>query len=90
MSCTYSTENLEDFRCDDAAVDAVGIFAVVRSKASGDKTVFVRQYRPPMRGYTIEFPAGLVDAGETLEQGRRVTPLRVLLHVLDFPETVEC
>ena len=61
-------------RCDDAAVDAVGIFAVLRSKASGsgDKTVFVRQYRPPMRGYTIEFPAGLVDAGETLEQGQRL------------------
>ena len=61
----------DNYRCDDAAVDAVGIFAVLRSKASGDKTVFVRQYRPPMRGYTIEFPAGLVDQGETLEQGRR-------------------
>ena len=54
-------------------MDAVGIFAVLRSKASEDKAVFVRQYRPPMRTYTIEFPAGLVDKGETLEQGGSLT-----------------
>ena len=56
-------------RSEHSAVDAVAIFALLRSKGAADKTVFVRQYRPPLQCYTIELPAGLVDAGETLEQG---------------------
>jgi len=31
-------------------------------------TLLVIQYRPPLDAYTIEWPAGLVDAGETAEQ----------------------
>lgn len=30
--------------------------------------VLVRQFRPPVGGYIIEFPAGLVDPGETPQQ----------------------
>lgn len=29
-----------------------------------DRIVLVRQYRPPLKGWTIEMPAGLVDQGE--------------------------
>jgi 8-oxo-dGTP pyrophosphatase MutT (NUDIX family) len=32
-----------------------------------DRLVLVRQYRPPAAGDVIEFPAGLIDAGETPE-----------------------
>ncbi len=32
--------------------------------ATGD-LVLIRQFRPPAKGYIYEFPAGLIDAGET-------------------------
>lgn len=32
-----------------------------------DRLVLVRQYRPPAVGNVVEFPAGLIDAGETPE-----------------------
>lgn len=31
------------------------------------RLVLVRQYRPPAKGYVIEFPAGLIDEGEMVE-----------------------
>lgn len=31
-------------------------------------TMLVIQYRPPLDAYTVEWPAGLIDAGETAEQ----------------------
>lgn len=34
-------------------------------------TLLVIQYRPPLDSYTVEWPAGLVDAGETAEQAAR-------------------
>ena len=33
-----------------------------------DKVVLVRQYRYPVGGYVYEFPAGLVEPGEDMEQ----------------------
>jgi ADP-ribose pyrophosphatase len=30
----------------------------------GDKFVLIEQFRPALNGYALEFPAGLVDAGE--------------------------
>lgn len=32
------------------------------------KVVLIRQYRYPLDGYVYEFPAGLVDAGESMEE----------------------
>ena len=32
------------------------------------RLLLIRQYRPPVDGFVLEFPAGLVDAGETPEQ----------------------
>jgi len=46
--------------------DAIGVIAVFKDPSQQcDCTVLVRQYRPPLKAYTIEFPAGLIDAGET-------------------------
>ena len=49
-------------------VDAVAIFPRLFAPGAPDKTVIVKQYRPPIDSFTLENPAGLVDAGETLEQ----------------------
>ena len=35
------------------------------------EVLLVRQFRPPLDGFVIEFPAGLNDKGETLEEAAR-------------------
>lgn len=35
------------------------------------QTMLVIQYRPPLDAYTVEWPAGLIDAGETAEEAAR-------------------
>ncbi|NOX20219.1 MAG: NUDIX hydrolase [Nitrospirae bacterium] len=47
-----------------------GIVAVVPFTSSGD-VILVKQYRPPVQAYVIEFPAGLNDRNETLEEVAR-------------------
>ncbi len=47
--------------------DAVAIFPVLKSGQSPDKTVLIVQYRPPVDAHVVEFPAGLIDDGETAE-----------------------
>jgi len=48
------------------AVPAVLIIAWLQPS---DRLLLVRQYRPPAGGEVIEFPAGILDAGETPEAG---------------------
>lgn len=48
-------------------IDGVGIFAVLE-KPEGPELILQKQFRPPIDKVTIEVPAGLVDAGETVEQ----------------------
>ncbi|KAG7452954.1 uncharacterized protein BT62DRAFT_959091 [Guyanagaster necrorhizus] len=50
-------------------IDAVAIFALIRSKTNAFplSTVVIEQYRPPVDAYIIELPAGLIDEGETPE-----------------------
>jgi ADP-ribose pyrophosphatase len=48
-------------------VDAVGIIAMLQ-KPSGPELLLQKQFRPPLNKVCIEFPAGLVDKGETPEQ----------------------
>ena len=46
--------------------DAVVIVALLVSKLNSTKdTLLVEQYRPPVERKTLEFPAGLIDEGET-------------------------
>ncbi|KAI6088509.1 putative ADP-ribose pyrophosphatase [Hypoxylon rubiginosum] len=49
-----------------SAVDAVQMIAVLESPA-GPKLLLEKQFRPPAGKLVIEFPAGLVDEGETAE-----------------------
>ncbi|KAJ5733101.1 ADP-ribose diphosphatase [Penicillium manginii] len=48
-------------------VDGVGIVAILE-KPSGPELLLQKQYRPPLNRIVIETPAGMVDAGETIQQ----------------------
>lgn len=51
-------------------VSCGGIVAIVPVTAEGE-TLIIRQFRPAVNGYVIEFPAGLNDKGESLENAAR-------------------
>ena len=42
-----------------------GAVAIIATLIPSERIVLVRQFRPPTAGYVIEFPAGLIDEGET-------------------------
>jgi 8-oxo-dGTP pyrophosphatase MutT (NUDIX family) len=44
-----------------------GAVVVIAALQQSGQFLLVRQFRPPAGGYVIEFPAGLVDDGETPE-----------------------
>jgi len=50
-------------------VDGVDIIAtLIRDQGARRDFVFVKQYRIPINAFSLEFPAGLVDDNETVEQ----------------------
>ena len=51
-----------------AGVDAVAMGNVLLHPSRPPSTLVVIQYRPPLDAYTVEWPAGLIDADETAEQ----------------------
>ena len=51
-----------------SGVDAVAIGNILLHSSKPPSTMLVIQYRPPLGKYTIEWPAGLIDEGETAEQ----------------------
>nr|XP_046235185.1 ADP-sugar pyrophosphatase [Scatophagus argus]XP_046235186.1 ADP-sugar pyrophosphatase [Scatophagus argus]XP_046235187.1 ADP-sugar pyrophosphatase [Scatophagus argus] len=54
-------------RSANTAADGVGIIALLKRTLHKDCVVMVKQFRPPMGCYTLEFPAGLIDEGESAE-----------------------
>ncbi|KAH6838522.1 NUDIX hydrolase domain-like protein [Chaetomium sp. MPI-CAGE-AT-0009] len=55
-------------RAKSAGVDAVAMGNVLLHPSQPPSTLLVIQYRPPLDAFTVEWPAGLVDEGETAEQ----------------------
>ncbi|KAK6086136.1 NUDIX domain-containing protein [Seiridium cupressi] len=51
-----------------AGVDAVAMGNILLHPSKPPSTLIVIQYRPPLDAYTVEWPAGLIDADETAEQ----------------------
>ncbi|MGI6511244.1 MAG: NUDIX hydrolase [Catenisphaera adipataccumulans] len=58
-----SKEQLKAVTHDYSAADAVVIYSIYN-----DQVVLVKQYRYPIDGAVYEFPAGLVEEGETLHE----------------------
>ncbi|KAH6651937.1 NUDIX hydrolase domain-like protein [Truncatella angustata] len=50
-----------------SAVDAIQILAILE-KSTGPEVLLEKQFRPPTGKVVVEFPAGMVDEGETPEQ----------------------
>ncbi|XHG03889.1 hypothetical protein AWENTII_007176 [Aspergillus wentii] len=50
----------------DSLVDGVGIVTIL-NKATGPELLLEKQYRPSIDKEVIEIPAGMIDAGETVE-----------------------
>lgn len=51
-----------------AGVDAVAMGNILLHPSKPASTMIVIQYRPPLDAFTVEWPAGLVDAEETAEE----------------------
>jgi len=51
-------------------INCNGIVAIV-PVTDDNNVLLIRQFRPPVNGYVVEFPAGLNDKGETLEAAAR-------------------
>ena len=47
--------------------NAEAVIIIAKMKPS-DRYIIIRQFRPPTNSYILEFPAGLVDRGETRDQ----------------------
>lgn len=53
----------------DSPVDAVTIVAIRNESAAvGPEVLLEKQFRPPAGAVVVEFPAGLMDAGETTDE----------------------
>ncbi|XP_019633928.1 PREDICTED: ADP-sugar pyrophosphatase-like isoform X2 [Branchiostoma belcheri] len=54
-------------RCDGYKTDGATVVAVLKRALHYDQLILVQQFRPAINAYTLEFPAGLCDAGESVE-----------------------
>lgn len=51
-----------------SGVDAVAMGNIIYHPSKPPSTILVLQFRPPVNAFTVEWPAGLIDADETAEQ----------------------
>lgn len=66
IDSTGSVRKWESFE----RVNCKGIVAIV-PVTDNKEVLLIRQFRPPVNGYVIEFPAGLNDKGDSLEEAAR-------------------
>lgn len=52
----------------ESGVDAIAMGNILIQENQPAKTLIVIQYRPPLDKFTVEWPAGLMDKGETAEE----------------------
>ncbi|NXJ90222.1 NUDT5 pyrophosphatase, partial [Corythaixoides concolor] len=69
------------------SADGVAVIAVLQRTLHYDCIVLVKQFRPPINGYCLEFPAGLIEENETAEHAA----LRELEEETGYKgEVIEC
>ncbi|XP_046984870.1 ADP-sugar pyrophosphatase-like [Schistocerca americana] len=67
-------------RTDNAKIDAVGVIAFYKRLLHYDCIILVKQYRPALKAYSIEMPAGLVQENESPDE----SALRELKEITGF------
>ncbi|XP_010579288.1 PREDICTED: ADP-sugar pyrophosphatase isoform X1 [Haliaeetus leucocephalus] len=69
------------------SADGVAVIAVLQRTLHYDCIVLVKQFRPPINSYCLEFPAGLIEENETAESAA----LRELEEETGYKgEVIEC
>ncbi|NXG46044.1 NUDT5 pyrophosphatase, partial [Psilopogon haemacephalus] len=69
------------------SADGVAVIAVLQRTLHYDCIVLVKQFRPPLNSYCLEFPAGLIEENETAESAA----LRELEEETGYKgEVIEC
>ena len=58
---------------------------IIAKMEPSERYIIIRQFRPPTNSYLLEFPAGLVDSGETRDQ----TAIRELFEETGYVGVVE-
>lgn len=71
-------ENISRHQC-------TGAVAIIATLKPSEHLILIRQYRPPADAYVIEFPAGLIDIGETAES----TAVRELYEETGYTGVIE-
>ena len=66
-------------------VNSQGAAVIIPTLYPSNELLLIKQYRPPTGNYVIEFPAGLIDAGETAEK----TAVRELKEETGYHGTVD-
>lgn len=51
--------------------NSVDILPIVKYSNGKRKLLMIANYRPPVNGYTIEFPAGMLEGSDLIENARR-------------------
>lgn len=51
-----------------SGVDAVAMGTIIQHPSRPPSTILVLQFRPPVNAFTVEWPAGLIDADESAEE----------------------
>jgi 8-oxo-dGTP pyrophosphatase MutT (NUDIX family) len=68
-----------------SGVDGVEMIATLTGANKPDQLICIKSYRPPVSGFVLEFPSGLIDAGETAEKAAT----RELIEETGFTGTVD-
>ncbi len=55
----------------EGVIDGIDIIPIIKYKSGKSEIVMIMEFRPPVRGYTLEFPTGMTNDSNYEENARR-------------------